>query len=647
MRRIAVAAWLCAAEALAQGRPLRPLGPVPPTVEAAPSSALGARFGVSAAQRLLASTDPDERLRGIARLGDDGSREAVEALVRAMDPGSPAVRDPRARLLAIRALARHASDEGPRGVLLRAMSEALPPDRTPTASLIGETAALGLARYGGTRGTEVLAAIVRQGGRLGDVASAALIAHPPPSLDALAGPKAPASAEVARLLGELGDLRATPWLRAVVRMDEPALRSAALLALAQLGDQEATVVSRAFARALDPRAKLAAARALSIVAPSEARPIVAELLAVPDARADALDLAERLGGGVLSAALAPLSASGPLEQRRRAVMALGLSPARAGLTALVARLEPGDLLPSVVLSLGLARSDAVAVELGAALKDDARRPLAYRVATVRALSLGEALPDDARGVGPEARAFVALARGDAAPTDAELQASPALASAVALGALARGPAALAALDAAFCRADGAAAHALAVVLLGESRAPAAHLWALAESRGPASALAVFALAARDDADSRRRLDALASSPDPMLRAHALMGLARSTDPSRAGRIASAYEGERDPLVRRAIVRALRGAPGPAARAVLELARELDPDVEVRRAARAVARAGGGSAELVTVVGAAPGSALMVERPDGLALPVFVGPDGVALVPRASAGVGRASVAPSP
>ena len=226
MRRIAVAAWLCAAEALAQGRPLRPLGPVPPTVEAAPSSALGARFGVSAAQRLLASTDPDERLRGIARLGDDGSREAVEALVRAMDPGSPAVRDPRARLLAIRALARHASDEGPRGVLLRAMSEALPPDRTPTASLIGETAALGLARYGGTRGTEVLAAIVRQGGRLGDVASAALIAHPPPSLDALAGPKALASAEVARLLGELGDLRATPWLRAVVRMDEPALRSA-------------------------------------------------------------------------------------------------------------------------------------------------------------------------------------------------------------------------------------------------------------------------------------------------------------------------------------------------------------------------------------------------------------------------------------
>ncbi|MCC6645359.1 MAG: HEAT repeat domain-containing protein, partial [Polyangiaceae bacterium] len=222
-----------------------------------------------------------------------------------------------------------------------------------------------------------------------------------------------------------------------------------------------------------------------------------------------------------------------------------------------------------------------------------------------------------------------------------------LASAVALGALARGPAALAALDDRFVRSDGTVAHALAVALVGPSRAPTSKLWALAEERGPASALALLAVASRDEPSSRRRLDAWLSSPDPRARAHVVMGLARSRDASWVGRVAGAYEGERDPSVRLAIARALLGVDAPAARATLRLARELDPDPGVRVAARGHRATVAPRGELVTVVGAAPGAALIVERPDGVALPVVVGADGLALVPGAAAGAGRASFAASP
>src|SRR4051794_23163066 len=66
-------------------------------------------FGVPVASRLIQSDDPVERIRGIERLGTLGTTEAIDALVEQIEQGSPASRDPRARLMAVRVLAAYTS----------------------------------------------------------------------------------------------------------------------------------------------------------------------------------------------------------------------------------------------------------------------------------------------------------------------------------------------------------------------------------------------------------------------------------------------------------------------------------------------------------------------------------------------------------
>src|SRR5690349_16858005 len=70
------------------------------------SNALKDQLGIPAAMRLIGADDPAARLRGIERLGSLGASEplAIDALVEAMDQSSPAMRDPRARLTAVRVL---------------------------------------------------------------------------------------------------------------------------------------------------------------------------------------------------------------------------------------------------------------------------------------------------------------------------------------------------------------------------------------------------------------------------------------------------------------------------------------------------------------------------------------------------------------
>src|SRR4051812_8923187 len=62
-------------------------------------------FGVPVAARLIQSDDPADRIRGIERLGGVGTTESIDALVEQIEQGSPASRDPRARLTAVRVLA--------------------------------------------------------------------------------------------------------------------------------------------------------------------------------------------------------------------------------------------------------------------------------------------------------------------------------------------------------------------------------------------------------------------------------------------------------------------------------------------------------------------------------------------------------------
>lgn len=115
------AGWSLAPPALAQSRRPRPAGthgvPVPAISSANASAGLRAHFGVDAATRLLRSSNPAERLRGLERAASLHTPEALALLERAASPTTPggfdpraptegvARKDPRALLVVVRGLA--------------------------------------------------------------------------------------------------------------------------------------------------------------------------------------------------------------------------------------------------------------------------------------------------------------------------------------------------------------------------------------------------------------------------------------------------------------------------------------------------------------------------------------------------------------
>jgi len=103
---LALIAWLTAAQANAQ--PSRFARPPVVTPPASPvpdrASSLEGHLALAVAERLLGSDDSDERVRGVERLVCSGQREAIDGLLLALSEGGSALRDPRARLAAIRGL---------------------------------------------------------------------------------------------------------------------------------------------------------------------------------------------------------------------------------------------------------------------------------------------------------------------------------------------------------------------------------------------------------------------------------------------------------------------------------------------------------------------------------------------------------------
>jgi hypothetical protein len=152
-----------------------------------------------------------QRLSRVERLAGSGQREGVERLLRALADGGSALRDPRARLAAIRGLFPYASREPVR----QAMEKALTTEAgaSPLLSLARDTAAMALAASDDARSLGVLRAALRQGGATGDAAELALLAYPPASLSPLGVGSGDLPASVCDLLGRLGDERAVGALR--------------------------------------------------------------------------------------------------------------------------------------------------------------------------------------------------------------------------------------------------------------------------------------------------------------------------------------------------------------------------------------------------------------------------------------------------
>ncbi len=365
----------------------------------AESDGFRAQMGIPVAQRLLASDDFATRIRGIERLGGIGTSEAVDALVDAMDPSSVAARDPRARLTAVRVLAGEARRDNVRQLLTREVTDTSGGDGrggvSPLAGVLRATAALALARLGDRKAVADLIRALIQSGPSAEVVTRALRTYPPASLESFLEGRKRLSPVLATFLGELGDLRAVPRLRAMLQEAEPAAKIAAAAALGRLGDESALPVARAWSKTSDPRLRLAAADVLVHLDAPEAPAAVAALLTSEKTREEALRLALLAPAPALAAPLATLRPDLPAEQRGRAVAAIG----RAGG---VAQLAPLLDRPDLALAAAFALAVLPGAEARAALEraveqaragDKAKagaRRLLLRASVVRALVLDDA-----------------------------------------------------------------------------------------------------------------------------------------------------------------------------------------------------------------------------------------------------------------
>ena len=110
-------------------------------------------LALSVAERLLASDASDDRVRGVERLvAASGQREAIDRLLRALADAGGVLRDPRARLTAIRGLFPYASREPVRQAMEKALSTEA--GQNPLLSIMRDTAAMALAASDDVRSLE-------------------------------------------------------------------------------------------------------------------------------------------------------------------------------------------------------------------------------------------------------------------------------------------------------------------------------------------------------------------------------------------------------------------------------------------------------------------------------------------------------------
>lgn len=716
MRSALLAPVLCclfaaSPSAHAQPRPPR-IAPVPPiqSSPAAPAAPidLRGRFGAEIALRLMRSKDADERLRGIERASAVHTPEALALLVRAaagaaspggLEPSTPAEgiarSDPRALLAVVRGLADRVAEETARaalGAIVASAPQAFStrvtslPSRDPAADdaegaarirLAREEAAMALASSGSAAAIEALVASARSGPPAQDAALQALEAHPPSS--AVLGGVALTTAPMVQMAARVGDLRSLDAVRASARASDAGLRAAAIEALGESGDGRGVEIARGALHDADARVRVAAATALLRLGAPDAGGAV-EALVADDATALAgLRIArDAQGEGVAKAAAARAAVSADADLRAEAVAVLAAQTSAAAVHALVALLADPAIRGDAAAAIAHSRSAAALAAIESMAASAATRRLAARAYLVRRLTMGErsarldatlesmAASQDAGDRAIALEALVAL--GERSIDEALADRDARVRRASAMGAMAhldeRTCASLASRLAA--EADAATREVLAVALVrgaGSARVTTAALIERARSGRPDAPLAARALARRAGDALGAEVDAQLSSRDPVMRAHAALGLAESTARDTVGRLARAYAWEADIHVRTAITIALATRTGDEAAApsrvrALSLAARLDPDRAIRwTASRALAgesatTRGFPDGEVAWLrLAAAPGAdpshdvTAALVRSDGLAVPIAFDDDGYALVPGVPPGPARLRLAP--
>lgn len=616
------------------------------------TESLKTRLGLGSAERWLTSQSSVERLRALERLGSDGSPRALASIAKALAPGG-SLTSAEERLIAARVLAPYAGTSTGRQTLVRLMSGAgVTADDFDLERLARMTAALALANSGDREAITALARAVRHEGSVAETAALALAAHPPAELGAILGAAGRTTPTLVALLDGLADQRAQPALRELVRHGSEPIRASAAIALGRLGDPDTPELARFWlAHSDSPVLRRTAAELLALAHADDAGRVIGGLIAPAETRASGIELALRYPTPSVVPAL--LAHFGEFDETARAsaIAVLG----RTASTEAVARLAHelrGDDRDLAAYALASSPSPEATTAIAAALADPALDRDALRAATVRALTLGRE-PDGlhdaiarlsaSHDAGDRAAAAWAAAALDE-HRRLELIGSddPVLVAAAARTGLDRSTARAAAEHLARTLSpDLRVALAVALADLdAASLVPTATLVELLETVPAAAPLAARALAARGGADQEARIEELITSGDPVIRAHAALGLGASADPSAIGRLSEAYRFEADALVRRAIVRALAQRPETSARRTLDLAARLDPDGDARRLATLALR---GSAMPVMPLGDSTlwlslraasteptrigGRAVAVVSPTGLALPFCSDPDG--------------------
>jgi HEAT repeat protein len=642
------------------------------------SRSLRDHFGADLATRLLQSSDPDDRLRGLERAASLGTAEGVSLLVHAdRDPLGTGRFDARALLVIVRGVAGATAQGEVRqllteildsSVLLHAAAgsgqEAEGADRDPRLGLARSIAALALATSHDARAVDAVTLVARDAGPGQAAAAEALAAFPPQKVaTVVTGPWSPA---LLRLAAQIGDVRVLDSARASLSATDPVTRAAALDAVSELGDSRALDAARSAVKDADSRVREAAARALVHLGAPERTRVVEALIGDLATAKEGARLAEFVSDdGVVRALAARVAASSDPEVRAVALVALGRSASDDAVGALAELVKSPLLEGDAAEALARSPNRTAMAAIEALLRATATRRLGARAYAVRARTRGEerascvavlesmAKSSDAkdRAVGLAALVLLDLRP----PRDALADRDATVRRAVAIAALgdAREATRRELLLAWEKEPYAQTRRAMAGGLLGADPEGLVPTTALAQRTLAAeedAPLAAMALAARADPADREHVSALLASSDPILRAHVARGLGRSPDPEATGQLADAYPFEADPLVRRAVVLALaertQDADAPALRSVLRTARRLDPDATVREvAARALADLPAASRpnarmdiawiRLVTIAGAAPpspafGGALL--RSDGFAVPVAFDEDGYALVP---------------
>ncbi len=687
-------------------RPIpRPVPPPAPTTTAprgsSSSTFVRSLVGIDYAIRLVRSSDLDDRIRGIQRFAAIGTSEAIAQLVQQLESFPPLKGDSRALVELARALSRFTDQERARAGLLLVMNApsqsltgALPRPRgadalsledgdpIARAELARQMAAIALARSGNDRALEMLYGAARSSGSSGsNAAIVALSLFPPrdPGFFGTSGAALPA--EVVRMLGRLGDLRALDVLHAASRSSDVSVRGSALVALAELGDERAIALARTAIAEPDARLRAAAGEALVVLSAPERFKAVTALLEDDATASIGVRLAERVHHPEVTKLLAARATQHPdMELRTAAIRALGRSNDPNAPKALVVPKILGDAQLRYHAALALARSPAPdAGAYVAALAATDKKALAVRAYVVRALVRGERsgavdslVETMAKSTNAKDRAlgvFARVALGDAKVESHVSDPDPRVRRAAAMGVLANPTkgAQRALIERFLVEKDAATRQVLAIGLYGgdpDESLTTTTLQDRAESGGADAALATFALARRADEGTAPKIGQLLASRDPVIRAHAARGLGAAPLADATGRLADAYAYETDADVRRALIGALaartRDASAPLRKQTLDLAAQLDPDGPVRQAARralegvaapfaASARTEVAWLRITGDDGGAPSSGEpyvgSLVRADGLAVPVAFDDDGFAVVPGVPPGEARLVLAP--